>query len=157
MTGLVIVGERFSKRHQFNELEARAFAIAAGDTNPLHHDKAIAERSRYGRLIVSGTHTTALLLGLAASHFARNYPVVGRSFTVDFRRPVFMGTQTRIEWEVVAVSMTRGAVQTVALRGGVYDEQGEPCVQATGTVRLGVQLEAPPGALGLRHEGERPA
>jgi acyl dehydratase len=31
------------------------------------------QRSRYGGLIVSGTHTTALLLGLAAAHFSRNF------------------------------------------------------------------------------------
>jgi acyl dehydratase len=139
MTALVVVGERFSKRHTFNELDTRAFATAAGDTNPLHHDHAVAESSRYGGLIVSGTHTTALLLGLAAAHFSRTYSVVGKSFTVDFRRPVFMDAYVKIEWEVVAVSMARDTVQRVELRGGVYDEHDEPCVEATGAVALSAQ------------------
>ena len=135
----MVVGERFSKRHLFNEMDARAFATAAGDTNPLHHDRAVAQSSRYGALIVSGTHTTALLLGLAAAHFSRDYSVVGKSFTVDFLRPVFMDAHVLIEWEVVAVSSMRGAVQIVELRGGVFNEHGEPCVQGKGTVRLAVQ------------------
>ena len=37
------------------------FALAAGDTNPIHHDPAFAQSTRYGRLIASGTHTTALV------------------------------------------------------------------------------------------------
>lgn len=134
----VVVGERFSKRHVFNEMEVRAFATAAGDTNPLHHDLAVAERSRYGRLIVSGTHTTALLLGLAAAHFSRNFSVVGTSFSVDFRHAVFVDAHVKIEWEVAAASAARDA-QWVELCGGVYDEGGGLCVQATGVVKLSVQ------------------
>ena len=140
---LVCVGERFSTHHVFNETAARAFAMAAGDTNPLHHDLAVAQRSRYGGLIVSGTHTTALLLGLAAAHFSRDFSVVGTSFSVDFCRPVFMEARVQIEWEVVAVSVLRDAAQRVELRGGVYDERGEVCVQATGIVKL----SAPPSTL----------
>jgi acyl dehydratase len=156
MTALVVVGERFSKRHTFNELDTRAFATAAGDTNPLHHDRAVAESSRYGALIVSGTHTTALLLGLAAAHFSTTYSVVGKSFSVDFLRPVFMDAHVLIEWEVVAVSSARDGIQSAALRGGVFDDHGEPCVRATGTVRLGDQTYSD-RLLGFRREGERPA
>ncbi len=38
----VMVGEKFSKLHTFNEDQVRAFATQAGDTNPLHHDSADA-------------------------------------------------------------------------------------------------------------------
>ncbi len=138
MSAGVFVGERFSRRHRFNEMDARAFAALAGDSNPLHHDVDVAGRSRYGALIVSGTHTTALLLGLAGAHFSRNFSVVGRSFTVDFLRPVFMDAHVQLAWEVVAVTTTRDEVWRVGLRGGVYDEHGAACVEATGSVRLSV-------------------
>jgi len=85
---LVRMGARFSRRHMFDAGQVSAFASASGDTNPLHHDAALAAASRYGGLIVSGTHTTALMLGLAAAHFSAHCPVVGISFTVDFMRPV---------------------------------------------------------------------
>ena len=47
-----------------------AYAAAAGDTNPVHHAPTFAATTRYRRLIASGTHTTALLLGLTASHYS---------------------------------------------------------------------------------------
>lgn len=135
----VVVGERFSRRHVFDEMAVRAFATAAGDTNPLHHDAAVAERSRYGGLIVSGTHTTALLLGLAGAHFSRRFSVVGMSFSVDFRRAVAADAAVQIAWEVVAAGIPHEAAQRVELRGGVSDGHGQLCVQATGVVRLSAQ------------------
>jgi acyl dehydratase len=137
-TAWVAVGERFSKHHAFNEDEVRAFATEAGDTNPLHHDSALAARSRYGGLIVSGTHTMALILGLTAAHFSKNFSVVGVSFSVDFRQAVLADAAVRIEWEVVATSMKGETAQKVELRGGLYDERGQLCVQATGIVKLSV-------------------
>lgn len=132
----VSIGEKFSLCHVFNEMEVRAFATAAGDTNPLHHDSGVAARSRYGGLIVSGTHTTALLLGLAAAHFSKNFSVVGTAFSVEFRRAVAADAAVQIDWEVVAVTAAHKAVQRVELRGGVYDHRGQVCVSATGMVRL---------------------
>jgi 3-hydroxybutyryl-CoA dehydratase len=133
----VEVGEKFSKLHTFNEDQVRAFALEAGDFNPLHHDSAVAANSRYGRLIVSGTHTTALILGLTASHFSKSHSVVGISFSVEFRKPVFADASVHIEWEVVAMSISPNNAQRVELRGGMYDANGELCVLATGAVRIG--------------------
>lgn len=132
----VAIGAKFLQRHVFNENEVRALATEAGDTNPLHHDSAVAERSRYGRLIVSGTHTTALLLGLPAAHFAKSFSVVGVSFSVEFFRAVFADAEVQLEWEVVATSMRNDEEQKVELRGGLYDERRQLCVQATGTLKL---------------------
>ena len=132
----IAVGEKFSKTHTFNENQVRAFATEAGDTNPLHHNSEIASASRYKKLIVSGTHTTALILGLTASHFSNGYSVVGVSFTVEFHRPVFADATVRIEWEVVAAKMTREGVQRVEMRGGMWDEKGDVCVRATGVVQI---------------------
>jgi len=130
------VGDKFSKRHTFNDDQVRAFATEAGDTNPLHHDTEVAAASRYKKMIVSGTHSTALVLGLTASHFSRDYSVVGVSFSVEFHRPVFADATVQIEWEVVAATMTRDNVQRVEMRGGMFDEKGHLCVQATGVVRV---------------------
>jgi acyl dehydratase len=138
-TAWIVVGDKFSKTHTFNEDQVRAFATEAGDTNPLHHDSEIASASRYKKLIVSGTHTTALILGLTASHFSKGYSVVGVTFTVEFHRPVFADATVRIEWEVVATKMTREGVQRVEMRGGMLDEKGEVCVGATGIVQISCQ------------------
>jgi acyl dehydratase len=60
-------GERFSAEVRLAPAIVSTYAHAVGDTNPVHHDPEFAAASRYGRLIASGTHTTALLLGLTAS------------------------------------------------------------------------------------------
>ncbi|MGO4605959.1 MaoC family dehydratase [Variovorax sp. 2RAF20] len=136
----VEVGHRFTGVHTFDEAQVRTFASAAGDTNPLHHDIAFAEVSRYGRLIASGTHTTALLLGLTASHFSQMHSVVGISFSVDLHRPVCADATVWMEWEVIAVTHGDRGSQRVTLRGSMRDEVGEECVAARGTVRVGAPM-----------------
>jgi acyl dehydratase len=66
-----------------------AYAQVAGDTNPVHHDGEFAASTRYGRLIASGMHTTALLLGRTASYFSQEGAMVGLEFWVRFRRQVY--------------------------------------------------------------------
>lgn len=130
------VGHKFSRTHHFNEDQVRAFALAAGDTNPIHHDTEAAANSPYRRLIASGTHTSALILGLTASHFSENYAVVGVAFSVEMLRPVFADATVRIEWEVVGATMKSDHAQKIELRGGIYDAGGQKCLHATGVVRI---------------------
>ena len=56
-------------------------------TNPVHHDSEVAAKSRFGRLIASGPHTTAHLLALTASHFSKHGAMLGLEFRVLVRRP----------------------------------------------------------------------
>lgn len=136
----VEVGRRFTGVHTFDEAQVRAFASAAGDTNPLHHDTEFAEASRYGRLIASGTQTTALLLGLTASHFSRTHSIVGLSFSVDLRRPVYADATVWMEWEVTAATPGDRGSQRLTLRGSMRDEAGEKCVAAQGIVQVGALM-----------------
>ncbi len=64
--------ERFSSEVTLNPTLVSEFAKAAGDFNPMHHDPEFAANTRFKKLIASGTHTTALLLGLTASHFSKH-------------------------------------------------------------------------------------
>ena len=134
------IGDRFHRTHRFTPEEVAAFSLAAGDDNPLHLDRAHAQASRYGELIVSGTHTTALLLGLTASHFSKITSVVGRRFTVQFRRAVRADANVLIEWHVVGVSpRDRGPGSLVQLEGELRDAAtGEVCVEATGELVVGI-------------------
>ena len=65
--------ERFSREITLSPELVGDYAHSVGDTNPVHHDSAFAAATRFGRLIASRTHTTALLLGLTASHFSKCY------------------------------------------------------------------------------------
>ena len=97
-------GERFSTEVTLSPSAVAAYALVAGDTNPVHHDAAFAGSTRFGRPIASGTHTTALLLGLTASHFSTHAAMVGLEFWVRFRRAVYADERIRLEWLVVRVT-----------------------------------------------------
>jgi len=117
------------------------YAHAVGDTNPIHHDPQFAASSRFGRLIASGTHTTALLLGLTASHFSKQGSMVGLEFWVRFRRPVFADETVQLEWLVVKVTPNaklKGDV--VELRGRIRGENGETALGAKGRVLVTERL-----------------
>ena len=96
--------ERFSAIHTLSPAEVSRQAYSIGDDNPLHHDAEYAETTRYGRLIASGTHTTALLLGLTASHFSKGMSMVGLEYWLGFRRPIYADETIVLEWLVIKVT-----------------------------------------------------
>jgi acyl dehydratase len=127
--------ERFSAEVTLTPSMVGAYAIAAGDDNPVHHDPEFAASTRYGRLIASGTHTTALLLGLTASHFSKKGAMVGLEFWVRFRKPIYADETIRLEWLVIKVTPNdklHGDV--VDLRGRIQTQDGQTALGAKGRV-----------------------
>jgi len=127
--------QRFSSEITLTPELVGAYARAAGDDNPVHHDAEFAATTRYGRLIASGTHTTALLLGLTASHFSKQGAMVGLEFWVRFRRPIYADETICLEWLVVKVTPNeklRGDI--VELRGRIKGQDGKTSVGAKGRV-----------------------
>ncbi len=128
-------GERFAAEVTLDPALVRRFARAAGDDNPVHHDAAFAAGTRYGRPIASGTHTSALLLGLTASHFSKRGGMVGLEFWLRFRRPIYADETIHLEWLVVKVTPNprlRGHV--VELRGRIKGQDGQTALGAKGRV-----------------------
>ena len=127
--------ERFAAEVVLTPATVGAYARAAGDDNPVHHDPQFAASTRYGRVIASGTHTTALLLGLTASHFSKNSAMVGLEFWVRFRRPIYADEKIRLEWLVVKVTPNdKLDGDVVELRGRIKGEDGETALGAKGRV-----------------------
>jgi 3-hydroxybutyryl-CoA dehydratase len=86
-------------------------------------------------VIASGTHTSALLLGLTATHFSKRGSVVGLEFTVRFRRAVFADEAVRVEWDVIKVTPNaklKGEI--VDMLGRLTGSDGVPAVEAEGRV-----------------------
>jgi acyl dehydratase len=78
------------------------FTELTGDRNPLHYDEALAERSRFGGIIVQGGVTSGLLNAVVAE----DLPGPGSVFLhVDwsFRAPVRPGDTITAEVEVLEV------------------------------------------------------
>ena len=127
--------ERFSTEITLTPALVAAYARAAGDTNPVHNDPEFAATTRYGRLIASGTHTTALLLGLTASRYSEGGAMVGLEFWVRFRRPIYADETILLEWLVVKVTSNeklKGDI--VELRGRIKGQNGETALGAKGRI-----------------------
>lgn len=127
--------ERFSSEVRLTPAAVAMYARCAGDMNPVHHDPAFASSTRYGRPIASGTHTTALLLGLTASHYSQHAAMVGLEFWVRFKRPIFADERIVLEWLVVRVTRNdklNGDI--VELRGRIRNQNGDTALGAKGKV-----------------------
>ena len=118
MTARATVGEQFARRVTFDARSIREFATASGDFNPLHHDEAFASRSAFGGLIASGTHVSALLMGLTATHFSQRFAPLGLEFTLRFVRAVRAGTTLELRWTLV------GLTPKASLRGDLAKLEG---------------------------------
>jgi 3-hydroxybutyryl-CoA dehydratase len=134
-------GERFSSEVTLSPDTVAAYARGVGDTNPVHHDPGFARSTRFGRPIASGTHTTALLLGLTASHFSKDAAMMGLEFWVRFRRAVYADERICLEWLVIRVQYNeRLGGNVVDLRGRVKGQDGTTAVGAKGRVLVTSQL-----------------
>jgi acyl dehydratase len=129
---VLTVGHHFSRTVTFDEAAIRAFAQAAGDANPLHHDEAYARASRFGGIIASGTHHGALMMGLVATELTRFGAGVGLEFGLSFRKPLPAGATMRLEWEVTATEKAPRLGGTIAhLAGKVTDVASGVVVMTT--------------------------
>jgi acyl dehydratase len=127
--------ERFATEVTLTPAMVSSYAHGVGDTNPVHHDAAFAAGTRYGRPIASGTHTTALLLGLTASHYSKGAAMVGLEFWVRFRRPIFADETIRLEWLVVRVTPNEKlGGDVVELRGRIRNQSGQTALGAKGRI-----------------------
>ena len=130
----VTVGETFGREVPFTAETIAAFATQCGDTNPLHHDPAVAAASRFGGIIACGPHTTAVLMALIADHFSGRGPSVGLGFTFRLRSAVRAGEVVHMRWRVT------GVARKDSLRGHVVSMEGQ-MVRPDGTVAVAASGE----------------
>ena len=132
-TGIIEVGETFSREAHFDAPGIAAFAASCGDTNPLHHDAAYAAASRFGGIIACGPHVTSLLMAMVAAYFAPRGPGVGLGFTFRLRSAVHAGETVVMRWRVTdVVSKASLGGRIIHLMGEVVRPDGTVAVAATG-------------------------
>ena len=137
---LVALGERCCRSLRLSRDDIADFARLTGDSNPLHHDTQAAQRARHGEIIASAQHTTALMIGLASSHFSRAGDGFVRellclNFNFAFKAPVFAEQQLALTWRVVSVGPHAGlGGQLVQVDGVAAVRHAAPCVVGRGTL-----------------------
>jgi acyl dehydratase len=96
------VGQRAERTREVSSRDIELFTEISGDRNPLHYDEALAAATPFGRLIVQGGVTSAILNAVVAE----DLPGPGTVFLhVDwnFRAPVRPGDKITGAVEVLSV------------------------------------------------------
>jgi acyl dehydratase len=139
IASLVRVGERIEHVAHYTREEIARFATLTLDLNPVHHDREAARRAGLADVIASGQHTSALMSGLAATHFSRASDGVARSmlclhFNFAYREPIFAGSDVALRWVVSGTEWNAGLDGVVTQLDGKASVDGVPAVVARGTV-----------------------
>ncbi len=125
------VGEAFTKTFEFNAQNVKQFAALAGDYSPLHHDEEFARNSRFGGLVVSGTHYSALMMGMVGSYLTKRGSSLGLEFNFQFRRAVLANDQVTADWVIKKVEPApKLGGDLITLHGELRNSTGELCVMA---------------------------
>lgn len=131
------VGQVLEAPIVFTPDSVRVFAALTNDTNPLHHDAALASSTRFGGLIASGTQTTALLLGSLASHVFPESASLGLGCSFRLRKAVPADAILIARWHVrsmVPKPSLQGII--VELDGSLVDRSGTVFVEAGATIAV---------------------
>lgn len=106
-----------------------AFTAMTGDRNPVHYDKALAEKTSFGKLIVQGGVTTGILNAVVAE----DLPGPGTVFLgVEWKFVKAVGIDETITGRV-EVTEVRADKPICKLRTEVRDAAGDLCLTGTAT------------------------
>ena len=138
IAALVRVGERIDHAARYTRDEIARFAALTHDHNPVHHDREAARRAGLRDVIASGQHTSALMSGLAATHFSRD-DGIARSmlclhFNFAYREPIFADSEVALRWVVSGTEWNAGLDGVIAQIEGKATVDGAAAVIARGTV-----------------------
>jgi acyl dehydratase len=132
---VVTIGERFSSTLVLCADAVKSFATLVNDTNPLHHDDAYAQQSRFGGLIASGTQPTAHFMALLAAHFSQYAQPLGLEFDIKLKKAVYADDTLTMTWQVRDAwwKASLGGDLT-QLDGSVINPRGETVVLGSSTI-----------------------
>jgi acyl dehydratase len=108
------VGDRASMTRTVEHADIVRFTDMSGDRNPVHYDAELAARTRFGRIVVQGGVTSAILNAVVAERL----PGPGTVFlevSWRFTAPVHPGDEITGEVEVVGVRADK-PITTLATR-----------------------------------------
>ncbi len=104
------VGDRLSHeiRRTVTETDNLLFSVMTHNPQPLHLDAEAAKASEFGRILVNGTFTFALMVGLSVSDTTLGVLVANLGYdTLVMPAPVFIGDTMHAETEVTALKDSR--------------------------------------------------
>ncbi len=124
------IGDRIAHeiRRTVTETDNLLFSTMTHNPQPLHLDIEAAKASEFGRIIVNGTFTFALMVGLSVSDTTLGTLVANLGYDkLTMPNPVFIGDTMRAETEVVELkeSRSRPTAGIVTFRHELINQRNE--------------------------------
>ena len=124
------VGDRLVHeiRRTVTETDNLLFSVMTHNPQPLHLDAEAARASEFGRILVNGAFTFALMVGLSVGDTTLGVLVANLGYDeVVMPAPVFLGDTLRAESEVVALkpSRSRPEAGVVTFRHEMFNQRDE--------------------------------
>ncbi|WP_225008230.1 MaoC family dehydratase [Novosphingobium percolationis] len=124
------VGERIEHeiRRTVTETDNLLFSTMTHNPQPLHIDVEAAKASEFGQILVNGTFTFALMVGLSVGDTTLGTLVANLGYDkLVMPKPVFIGDTMRATSEVVELkeSKSRPGAGIVTFRHELINQRGE--------------------------------
>lgn len=135
------VGDRLTHdiRRTVTETDNLLFSTMTHNPQPLHLDAEAARASEFGRILVNGTFTFALMVGLSVGDTTLGTLVANLGYDkLVHPKPVFIGDTMRAESEVVELrdSKSRPDAGLVTFRHVLLNQRDETVCQCLRTALL---------------------
>lgn len=124
------VGDRIEHeiRRTVTETDNLLFSTMTHNPQPLHIDLEAAKASEFGQILVNGTFTFALMIGLSVGETTLGTLIANLGYDkLVMPKPVFIGDTMRATSEVVELksSQSRPEVGIVTFRHELINQRGE--------------------------------
>ena len=128
------VGDRIAHeiRRTVTETDNLLFSVMTHNPQPLHIDVEAAKASEFGQILVNGTFTFALMVGLSVGETTLGTLVAYLGYDkLVMPKPVFLGDTLRATSEVVELkpSKSRPGAGIVTFRHELLNQRGEVVCQ----------------------------
>ncbi|TLX07081.1 MaoC family dehydratase [Rhizobium sp. MHM7A] len=135
------VGDRIAHeiRRTVTETDNLLFSTLSHNPQPLHLDADYAAATEFGRIVVNGTFTFALTIGLSVGDTTLGTLVANLGYDkVTMPKPVFIGDTLRVETEVTELrrSNSRPDAGIVTFRHVTLNQRDEIVCQCLRTAML---------------------
>ena len=135
------IGDRIDHvmRRTVTETDNLLFSTMTHNPQPLHLDAEAARASEFGRILVNGTFTFALMIGLSVGDTTLGTLVANLGYDkVVMPKPVFIGDTLRAQTEVVDLrpSRSRPEAGLVTFRHRMLNQRDEVVCECLRTALL---------------------
>ena len=132
-----VLGVKTGDRAEFEKTvtsdDVERFALASGDTNPLHRDREYAAKTRFGECVAHGMLSAGFISAMLGTKLAPHCCVIYLSQSLRFLRPVKAGDTVKAVGVVKGVDPQK---RIVTLQTDCYNQDGDPIVTGEAVVLL---------------------